>query len=76
LAKKATLKPTVLSGNMYKDVWYTPAGNSFEAKLINDANGDYLWKNSKGTGSLSLSIEAILEKGQNANIWLGGGSFH
>ena len=79
LLKKVTLKatqyPSVLSGNLYKDVWYTPAGESFEANLIKDAKGDYLWKNSKGTGSLSLSIETVIEKGQKATIWLGGGMF-
>jgi len=75
IARETQTLPTVLSGNLYKDVWYTPAGNSFEAKLIADANGDYLWKNSKGTGSLSLSIETILDKGQTTDIWLGGGMF-
>ncbi len=76
IASQSKKKPTVLSGNLYKDVWYTPAGNSFEAQLIKDANGDYLWKNSPGTASLSLSIEAVLDKGQKATIWLGGGLFN
>lgn len=75
IATKTTLKPTILSGNLYKDVWYAPAGDSFEAKLIKDANATYLWENTKGTGSLSLSIETVLEKGLNADIWLGGGQF-
>jgi len=76
VATKATKSSTILSGNLYRDVWYTPAGESFEANLIKDANGNYLWKISKGTGSLSLSIETVLEKGQNADIWLGGGMFN
>lgn len=75
IADTAINKPSILSGNLYKDVWYTPAGNSFEAQLIADANGNYLWKNTKGTASLSLSIEAVLEKGQKADFWLGGGLF-
>lgn len=74
-ASQTNHKPTILSGNLYKDVWYTPAGESFEAKLIADANADYLWRNTTGTASLSLSIEAVLEKGQKADIWLGGGLF-
>ncbi len=75
IANKANHHPTILSGNLYKDIWYTPAGNSFEAKLINDANGDYAWKNSTGVGSLALSIESILEKSEQATIWLGSGAF-
>ncbi|MGV6828083.1 MAG: ABC transporter substrate-binding protein [Flavobacteriales bacterium] len=73
IAKKAKLQPTVLSGAMYKDVWYLPQGNSWAAQFIEDANANYLWKDSKGTGSLQLSIESVLEKGQNAAFWIGPG---
>ncbi len=75
MAKKATKKPTVISGAMYKDIWYMPQGNSWAAEFINDANGDYLWKESTGTGSLSMSLETVLEKGKNANFWIGPGQF-
>ncbi|GEQ85978.1 ABC transporter substrate-binding protein [Patiriisocius marinistellae] len=74
-AAAASIKPTVLSGAMFKDVWYMPQGDSWAAQFINDANGDYLWKESEGTGSISLNIESVLEKGQNANIWIGPGQF-
>jgi iron complex transport system substrate-binding protein len=74
-AKKTTIKPTVLSGAMYKDVWYLPQGNSWAAQFIDDANGDYLWSNSKGTGSLSLNIESVLDQGQGAEYWIGPGQF-
>ncbi|WP_340076841.1 ABC transporter substrate-binding protein [Leptobacterium sp. I13] len=75
IAKKATSKPTVLSGALYKDIWYLPAGESWAAQFITDANADYLWKNSKGTGSLYLSFESVLEKGINANFWIGPAQF-
>ena len=75
IAKKAKMKPTVLSGAMYKDVWYMPQGDSWAAKFIEDANGDYLWKETEGTGSLSMSLESVLEKGQNAEFWIGPGQF-
>ncbi len=75
LALTATNKPTVLSGAMYKDVWYMPQGNSWGAQFIADANGDYLWKDSDGTGSLSLNVESVLEKGKTAEIWIGPGQF-
>ncbi|MCG2459972.1 ABC transporter substrate-binding protein [Flavobacteriaceae bacterium F89] len=70
LAKKAQNKPAVLSGALYKDVWYLPAGESWAAQFLEDANADYLWKNTKGTGSLSLSLENVLVKGQSADFWV------
>lgn len=76
LAVTAKTKPTVLSGAMYKDVWYTPQGDSWGAQFIADAQGNYLWKDSNGTGSLSLNIEAVLEKGHNADIWIGPAQYN
>ena len=75
LAQKADTKPTVLSGALYKDVWYLPGGNSWAAQFLEDANADYLWKESKETGSLSLSIEAVLTKGQKAEFWVSPSQF-
>jgi len=71
LAQQANTSPSVLSGAMYKDVWYLPQGNSWAAQFINDANGNYLWKDTEGTGSFSLNLERILEKGEQAEIWIG-----
>ncbi|NND62572.1 MAG: ABC transporter substrate-binding protein [Flavobacteriaceae bacterium] len=75
LAAAASKSPTVLSGAMYKDIWYLPQGDSWAAKFIEDANGDYLWKESEGVGSLSLNLESVLEKGENAEYWIGPGQF-
>ena len=75
LSEKATHKPTVMSGALYKDVWYLPAGESWAAQFIKDANANYLWKESKGTGSLSLSLESVLEKGQQADFWVSPSQF-
>lgn len=63
-------KPTVISGAMYKDVWYLPKGDSWPAHLIKDAGGQYLWADTKGTGSLSLSVESVLDQGQQATHWV------
>ncbi|SRX55758.1 ABC transporter substrate-binding protein [Aequorivita sp. CIP111184] len=75
IASKAKETPTVISGAMYKDVWYMPQGDSWGAQFIADANGNYLWKDSKGTGSLSLNLESVLEKGFEAEVWIGPGQF-
>jgi len=69
LAEKVTAKPTVLTGGLYKDVWHVAGGNSWMAQFLIDANADYLWATTDNTGSIGLSLEAVLEKGQHANFW-------
>ena len=76
LAAKAKNKPTVLSGSMYESQWYLPNGESWNAQFMRDANSNYLWSETKGTGSLSLSFETVLEKAVNAQFWIGPGSFN
>lgn len=75
LAAKADEKPSVMSGAIYEDQWYLPQGNSWAAQFLNDANANYLWANSSGSGSLALSYESVLEKAQNADFWLGPAQF-
>ncbi|MBX9806670.1 MAG: ABC transporter substrate-binding protein, partial [Flavobacteriaceae bacterium] len=75
LAKKATTKPTVLSGAMYQEQWYVPQGESWAALFLKDAKSQYLWANTKGNGSLSVPFEVILEKAQNAEFWIAPGDF-
>ncbi|WP_297792125.1 ABC transporter substrate-binding protein [uncultured Eudoraea sp.] len=75
LALKATTRPTVLSGALYKDVWYLPGGKSWAASFINDANADYLWSDTSATGSLSLSIESVLAKAAYASFWISPSQF-
>ena len=76
IALKSTHKPTILSGAiMSKDIWNLPAGESFVAQFIKDANLNYLWQDTKGKGSLSLSFESIFDKSQNADYWISPGYF-
>lgn len=76
IALKATKKPTILSGAiMSKDIWNLPAGESFVAQFLKDANLRYLWQESEGKGSLSLSFESVFDKGRNADFWIAPGYF-
>lgn len=75
LAKTAEDSPKVLSGSMYKDQWYLPYGNSWQAQFIKDANGDYIYADTKGNGSMSLSFESVLSKAQDADFWISAGQF-
>ncbi len=75
LAKNSKSKPKVLSGVMHKDKWNLPAGESYVAQFLRDANINYPWQNTKGNGSLSLSFESVFEKASDATIWIGPGYF-
>lgn len=76
IALKSTKKPTILSGAiMSKDIWNLPAGESFVAQFLKDANINYLWKDTKGKGSLSLSFESVFDTGKNADFWIAPGYF-
>lgn len=71
LAQNIKVKPTVMGGAMLNDQWLLPEGNSWASIFLKDAGANYLWADSKGTGSLSLSFETVLEKAQNADYWIG-----
>ncbi|WP_224483273.1 ABC transporter substrate-binding protein [Robertkochia aurantiaca] len=75
LASAVKQSPQVISGAMFKDIWYLPAGNSWAATLFADANADYIWKDAEGSGSLALSLESVLEKGREADYWIGTAQF-
>ena len=75
MAKLAKNKPTILAGVLYKDKWNLPAGESFTAQLLKDANTNYLWGETKGQGSLVLSFESVFQKAKNADFWIGSGYF-
>ncbi|OIQ22114.1 MAG: ABC transporter substrate-binding protein [Flavobacterium sp. MedPE-SWcel] len=75
LAKNVTSNPTVLSGAMYQDHWYLPQGGSWGALFMKDAHADYLWGDSDGTGSHTLSFETVLDKAQDADYWIGPSQF-
>lgn len=67
------IKPTVFSGNQTGEIWFCPAGNSYEAQLISDAGGDYTYKETNGTGSLSLAPEKVLTDNRHTSVWINPG---
>lgn len=74
-AESASSIPTVLSGSMYKDQWFVPYGDSWSAQFIKDANANYIYKNTSGSGSIALAFETVLNEAQNADFWIAPGQF-
>lgn len=70
IASQAKNKPTVFSGLDSRGTWYIPGGDSYTAKFIADAGGDYIWKDDRSTGSLNLSFEQVFDRAQTAAIWI------
>lgn len=70
IALKTTKKPSVLTEIKYGDAWYIPAGKSFIAHLIDDAGGDYFWKEDVKTGSSAQSFETVYAKAKDCDIWI------
>lgn len=62
--------PDVFCGNSFKGVWYLPGGNSYVSNLIDDAGGNYIFKNDTTSGSMAVSFEVVYKEARNATYWL------
>lgn len=67
-------KPRVFTGLPWKDTWYMAGGKSFAARLIEDAGGSYLWKNTGSTQAIPLDLESVYAKAVEADIWINPGA--
>jgi iron complex transport system substrate-binding protein len=63
-------RPKVLLGLPFKDTWYISPGNSFISKLIEDAGGDYLWRDTESKISMPFGIENVYLRALTADYWL------
>ncbi len=70
LADQVSDRPVVLPEMRFGSVWYVPGGRSYMANLYRDAGADYPWSEDPHTGSLSLSLEHVLERGADADVWI------
>lgn len=69
-----TIKPGVLVGLPWKESWNIAGGQSFTAKFIQDAGGQYLWSDDHSTEYLPLSLEAVYMKAYEAAYWINPGA--
>ncbi|MFV0165468.1 ABC transporter substrate-binding protein [Empedobacter falsenii] len=61
---------STIVNTMYGDIWYVPTNDLLQAKLIDDAKGNYIFKNKTGENSLSLTFEEVYTAGKSANYWI------
>lgn len=68
------IRPSVLSGLPFRDSWFISPGNSYISCLIDDAGGNYLWKDTRSEISMPLSIETVFIKSLQADFWFNIGT--
>lgn len=66
----AQARPRVLTEQVTDGYWFVPGGNSYMARLIADAGGDYPWADNGSAGSLQLDFSAVLAKAGDADYWI------
>ncbi|MDP4879942.1 MAG: ABC transporter substrate-binding protein [Opitutales bacterium] len=62
--------PTVFAGAPYSGAWYVAGGESYMARAIDDAGGDYLWADTPRQGAIALDTERVFLRAAQADIWL------
>ena len=68
-AASASTRPTVVTEMVISGVWNVPGGQSYMARILHDAGGNYMWADDKNTGSLALDFNQVLAVAQNADYW-------
>ncbi|HKK66611.1 MAG TPA: ABC transporter substrate-binding protein, partial [Bacteroidales bacterium] len=63
-------RPTILTGTIFNDIWYVPAGDSYMATLFEDAGTRYVYKDRPGTGSLALDFETVFNDFRESDYWV------
>lgn len=71
--EKIGARPEVLLGLPYQDTWYISPGNSYISRLISDAGGSYIWKNTRSERSMPYGIENVYLRAMKADFWLNPG---
>ncbi len=71
MAGKRLSEPMVMSGNDFKGTWYMPGGNNYMARLFQDAGFNYPFERFKGSASMALGFESVLEMFDRSDIWIG-----
>lgn len=69
-ARRLDGRPRVFSELKNGAAWYVPGGNSTMGRIYADAGADYVFAYMDNSGSVPMSFETVLDKAQDADIWL------
>ena len=62
--------PSVMLNTPYGDNWFMPSTESYVARLIKDAGGDYIYKKNTGNASAPIDLEEAYLLASQADIWM------
>ena len=65
--------PSVMLNTPYGDSWFMPSTESYVARLVKDAGGDYIYKKNTGNASLPVDLEEAYKLTSEADKWLNVG---
>lgn len=68
-------KPLVMTGRSDHGRFTISGGQSYVAKLIDDAGGRYTWADNTATGAPQVDLEAQVQRSATADIWINGGGW-
>ena len=68
-AAKLPLDLSILTERKTGNVWYVPGGKSTMGILLRDAHARYIFADDTHSGSLSMSPEQIIAKGNQVDVW-------
>lgn len=74
VAEAAAGKPKVMINTPYAGSWFMASTESYVARLISDAGGDYIYRKNTSSRSLPIDLEEAYVLTAQADLWLNAGS--
>ena len=69
-------KPRVMLNMPYRDTWFMPSKENYMVRLIEDADGEYVYTQNTTTSSKPISLEEALVLASRADFWLNLGQIN
>ncbi len=73
-AEAQSAKPRVMINTPYADTWFMASEQSYVARLIADAGGDYIYRKNKTNTSLPIDMEEAALLTSEADVWINLGA--
>lgn len=70
MVENVSVRPKLMCELKSSSAWYVPGGKSTMGQMYKDAGADFLFADYDVSGSVPLSVEVVLDKAADADIWL------
>ncbi|MCM1300260.1 MAG: ABC transporter substrate-binding protein [Alistipes senegalensis] len=74
VARATAARPRVMLNTPYNDVWFMAPPDSYMARLIADAGGEYVYRAKSSNRSLPVDLEQARLLADAADVWLNTGA--